>query len=82
MQDKTEEFFLQRLRTTLCRIIAHLLLVCPHLSLSGAPSLALLIPFLTAFCPNFGAWPDCWVSVKFFHAPSLGRGRVECTTRK
>jgi len=25
---------------------------------------------------DLGVWPDCWVSVEFLHAPSLGRGRV------
>jgi len=49
--------------------------IVPHLSFSGAPSLALLLSFLTSG-PDLGAWPDCWVSVEFLHAPSLGRGRV------
>jgi len=41
--------------------LTHLLLDCPHLSLSGVPSLALLLPFFTSG-PDLGAWPDCWVS--------------------
>jgi len=41
--------------------------IVPHLRLSGAPSLALLLPFLTSG-PDLGAWPDCWVSVEFLHA--------------
>jgi len=57
MQDKKEgEFFLQAS-----------FWIVPHLSLSGAPFLPLL-SFLTSG-PDFGAWPDCWVSVEFLHAP-------------
>jgi len=36
--------------------------IAPHLSISAAPSLALLLPFLTSG-PDLGAWLDCWVSV-------------------
>jgi len=46
-----------------------------HLSLSGAPSLALLLPSLTS-SPDLEAWPDRWVSVSSSAPPSLGRGGV------
>jgi len=51
------------------------------LSLSGAPSLALLLPFLTSG-PNLGAWPDCWVSVEFLHALILRKRSGSTTTTK
>jgi len=39
--------------------------------------------FLTSG-PNLGAWPDCWVSVEFFHAsiPRKGSGSTTTTTTK
>jgi len=55
--------------------LTHLLLIVLHLSLSGAPFLALFLPFLTSG-PDLGARPDCWVSVKFLHAPIPRRGQV------
>jgi len=36
------------------------------------PSLTLL-PFLTAD-PDFGLWPDCWVSMEFLHDPIPWKG--------
>jgi len=77
MQDKTEEF-LQRLGDTLCRIQLTSYIV-PHLPFSGASSLAPLFPFLTSG-PDLGAWPDCWISVEFFHAPILQKGSGSTTT--
>jgi len=66
MQDKTEgEFFLQHLRT-------------PSTESDSPPSLALL-PFLTSDS-DLGAWPECWVSVKFLHAPIGRKGSGSTTT--
>jgi len=52
-------------------------LTVPHPSLSGAPS-STPLPFLTSG-PDFGAWPDCWVSVEFLYAP-ITRKRSGSTT--
>jgi len=51
-----------------------------HPSLSGAPSSALHLPFLTSG-PDLGAWPDCWVSMEFLHAliPRKGSGSTTTT---
>jgi len=57
--------------------LTHLLLIVPHMSLSGAPSLV-LPSFLTSG-PDIGAWPNCWVSVEFLHA-SIPRKRSGSTT--
>jgi len=50
-------------------------LTVPHPSLYGVPSSAPLLPLLTSG-PDLGAWPDCWVSVEFLHAPipQMGSG--------
>jgi len=51
--------------------------IAPHLSLSNAPSLALLLPYLISG-PDLGVWPDCWGSVEIgwnsSAYPSLRRG--------
>jgi len=57
---------------TLCRIW-----LAPWLSRIWA-SLALL-PFLTSG-PDLGAWPDCWASVEFLHAPITRKGSSSTTT--
>jgi len=70
MQDKTEGeyvFFLQRLRTSTAGPNSSPWIV-PHLSLFGAPSLVLLLPFLSLVL-DVWARPDSWVSVKFLHGP-------------
>jgi len=46
-----------------------------HLSLSGTPSLALLLQFFICV-PDIGAWPDCWVSVEFLHTPIYRKGWI------
>jgi len=57
--------------------MTHLLLDFLHLSLSSAPSLALLLPSLTSGL-DLGVWPDCWLGSSWSSStpPSLGRGRV------
>jgi len=30
--------------------------------------------------PDLGAWPDCWISVEFLHAPILRKGSGSTTT--
>jgi len=55
-------------------------LTVPHPSLSSVPSSSLLLPFLTSG-PDLGAWPNCWVSVEFLHAPIPQKGS-DCTTTK
>jgi len=50
-----------------------------HLSLSGAPSSALFLPFLT-FGPDLGAWSDFWVSMEFLRAPIRRKGSGSTTT--
>jgi len=57
----------RRISYIICRILLTSWIV-PHLSLSGAPSLALLLPFLTFGWMDLGAWPDCWVSMEFLNA--------------
>jgi len=58
----------------------HLLLNCPmHLSLSGTPSLALLLLFLI-FCPDLEAWPDYWVSAKFIGVLITRKGSHSTTS--
>jgi len=64
---------------TLCRIWLAYSLTVPHPSLSGASSLTLLFPFLTSAL-DLGAWPDCWVSVEFLHAPISRKGSGNTTT--
>jgi len=44
-----------------------------HLTLSGALFLELLLSLLISG-PDLGAWPDCWVSVEFLHAPIPRKG--------
>jgi len=51
---------------TLCRIQLISSWIILHLSLSGVPSLALLLPFLTS-SPDLGVWHHCWVSVEELH---------------
>jgi len=82
MQDKTEEFFLHHLRTHYAGSNSPPsgIWIVPHLSLSDAPSLALLLPFLTSG-PDLGAWPECWVSMDSSVPPFLGRGRVAPPSR-
>jgi len=53
-------------------------LTVPHPSLSGAPSSAPL-PFLTSGA-DLGAWPNCWVSVEFFHVPIPRKGSGSTAT--
>jgi len=53
--------------------------IVPHLSLSGVPSLALLLSFLTSGL-DLEAWPDSWVSVEFLHAPIPRKGSGITTT--
>jgi len=50
-----------------------------YLRLSDAPSLALLLPFLTSGPDLIRAWPDCWVSAKFLCAP-ISRKGVDSTS--
>jgi len=57
----------------LCRIWLASSLAVPHPGLSGAPSSALLLPFLTSSL-GLEAWPECWVSVEFLHAPIPRKG--------
>jgi len=52
--------------------------IVPHLSLSGALSLALLLPFLTSGA-DLGMWPDCRVSVEFLHSPIPRKGSGSAT---
>jgi len=40
----------------------------PLLDLSRIRASSAPLPFLTSG-PDLGAWPDCWVSLEFFHAP-------------
>jgi len=47
-----------------------------HLSLTGAPSLALLLLSLISG-PDFREWLDCWVIAEFFRASSFGKDREE-----
>jgi len=77
---RKREFFLQRLRTPSLgsnSLPFGLSRIC--MSLSGVPSLALFLPFLTSG-PDFGAWPDCWVSVEFLLAPIPRKGSGSTTT--
>jgi len=63
VQDGAEgEFFFRRLQDWLTSFW-----IVSRLGLSSAPSLALLLPFLTSG-PGLGAWPGCWVSVEFLRA--------------
>jgi len=48
-------------------------MIVSHLSLTGAPYLELILPFLTSG-PYLGARPDCWVSVEFLHALIAQKG--------
>jgi len=68
-----EKFFLQLLRTIFAGLTSFW--IVPHLSFSGATSLALLLPFLTSG-PELGALPNCWASVKFLRAPIPERSWV------
>jgi len=66
-------------------------LIFSHLSLSGAPFLALHLPSLI-FGPKLGSQPHCWVSAKILAPPlegitiekkkPLGRGRVASPLKK
>jgi len=44
------------------------LIAALHLSLFGAPVFTLLLSSLISDL-NIGAWPECWVSVKFLPNP-------------
>jgi len=64
--------------------LTHLLLDCPAsepLRMSGAPSLALLLPFLTSG-PDLGAWPDYWSPWSSSTPPSIGRRSSSTTTSR
>jgi len=54
--------------------LTHLYLDCPASEPLRRAILTLLSSLMSG--PDLGAWPDCWVSVEFFHTPPLGRGRV------
>jgi len=54
--------------------------IVPHLNLSGMPSLALLLPFLTSD-PDLGKWPDCWVSMEFLPTSIPRKESGSTTTR-
>jgi len=53
--------------------------IVPHLSLSGTPSLAIFLPFLTSSLDH-RVWPYCWVSVEFLRAPMPWKGSGSTTT--
>jgi len=61
-----------------CRIQLTFFWIVSHTSLSGAPSLALLLPSLISG-PGIRAWFDCWVSTKFLCA-FISRKRSDNTT--
>jgi len=65
----------------ICRILLISFWIVLHLSLSGTPSLVLFLLFLT-FGPGLRAWPDCWASVEFLHAPISRKGSGSTTTNK
>jgi len=71
---------LQRL-DTLANLCGDELFMETHPSLSGAPFSAQVLPFLNSGA-NLGAWPDCWVSVEFLHAPIPRKGSDSTTTTK
>jgi len=48
--------------------------IVPHLSLSGAPSLAVLPSLITG--PDLGAWTDCWLSAEFLRVPIPWSGSI------
>jgi len=80
MQEKTKgEFFMQRLRISSAGSWLTSSWIIPHPSLSGAPSLALLLPLLTSG-PDLRAWPACWVSVEFLLTPIPRKGSSSTTT--
>jgi len=56
--------------------VTHFLLECPS---SDAPSLTLLLPFLTSGL-NLGVWPNCWVFAEFLSAPFPRKGLDSTTT--
>jgi len=67
------------LGTTALQDLAYSFWIVPRLSLSGMPSLAPLLPFLTSG-PDLGAWPDCWVFVEFLYASIFPKGSGSTTT--
>jgi len=78
MKDKTErEFFLQSLWSSTAG--SNSLPSGLSRSLSDAPSLALLTFLISG--PDFGAWPDCLVSVEFFRVP-IPRKESDSTTNQ
>jgi len=52
--------------------------IVSYLSLSGAPSLTLLLPLISG--PDLEVCPDCWVSAEFLHVPISQKGSGSIAT--
>jgi len=73
MQDKTEEFFLQHLHTASAGPYSP----PPGLSYTWASMARHLSHYYFHFWPlvqTLRAWPDCYISVEFLHAPIPWKG--------